>query len=259
MRATGFVRVPGGNACNSARVLAKLGHKVQLMSQLAEDSKSNWLIQQMRHAGIKMDLCTRSQNQTTPISSIWLNQQNGSRTIVHHRDLDEISLNDLQKLESLTPAWIHFEGRNIETLTHLFQKSKVAEHCPKSLEIEKPREGIEELLPWMSVVIISQEYLRKKRLSATECMWNLKKYNNELAIICTQGSDGLVAMDHSGHLITREAEPVDRIIDTIGAGDSFIAGLISALSQKKSFQDALVAANQLAALKIQHRGFDFHV
>ncbi len=259
LRAIRFIQAPGGNACNSARVLAKLGHRVRLVSQFARDSTSEWLIQQIQNNQIETDLCARSDDHSTPRSYIWLNQENGSRTIVHHRNLDELTFDHLKQLETLCPDWFHFEGRNIETLTRLFKQSKKLVNFPISLEIEKSRDGIEKLLPWMTLAIVSKDYLEQKNLSAKECIRQLKDYNKNLAIVCTLGSDGLIAMDQYGALIVREAKPINPVIDTLGAGDCFIAGLISALVQKMPFSDALNYANDLAALKIQSQGFDFNV
>lgn len=259
MRAVQAWRTPGGNACNSSRVLARQGHRVRLVCQLAQDTLSDWLIQQLDNERIDTSFCARSKDQSTPVSSIWLNQTNGSRTIAHYRDLDELSMTTLNNLNSLTADWIHFEGRNIKPLTRFLQASPELQTIPLSLEIEKARDDIEKLLPWMSVVIVSNDYLKQKGLTATACMQRLKSYNQNLKVVCTLGSAGLLAMDQESAVIQIDAEPVKAIVDTIGAGDCFIAGLISALSRAETFIDALRYANHLAALKIQHQGFDFHV
>ena len=51
-----------------------------------------------------------------------------------------------------------------------------------------------------------------------------------------------------------EAEPIKQIVDTNGAGDCFIAGLISSLAAGDGFATALEFARRLAANKIQHEG-----
>lgn len=243
----------GGNACNSSRILAELGHQVSLVSSLARDSEAQWLLEQLSDAGINTEYCRQHPAYATPVSSIWLNQQNGSRTIVHYRNLPELALQDLQKIRAGQYQWIHFEGRNIETLRH-YLPALMDSAIPVSLEIEKNREQIEQLLPYVNTVIVSSQYLSNRKLSAKDCLQALKRYNRCLNIVCTLGSSGLIAMDENNELYEIEAEPIEHVIDTIGAGDCFIAGLIDHLMEKKSFPSALRFANRLAARKIQYRG-----
>lgn len=66
-------------------------------------------------------------------------------------------------------------------------------------------------------------------------------------------------MNSNNEIITLDAVPVDQVIDTLGAGDSFIAGLVSRLSQQHKFETALKFANKLAARKIQFQGIRFEV
>ncbi len=258
-RALQSYRSVGGNACNSARVLAKLGHPVDLMASMANDPESDWLLQQLHAKGVATGLCPRLHGQSTPLSSIWLNQENGSRTIAHYRELAELSVQQLSRLQDNRFAWIHFEGRNIEVLSQFFKGSKGLNNTPFSLELEKARPGIELLLPYISTAIVSSHYLKHNEESAEQCMERLRSINPGMNIVCTLGENGLLAMDSAGNMISIAAQPVTKVVDSIGAGDCFIAGLISGLVKGEDFEQALEYANQLAALKIQQRGFAFNV
>lgn len=253
IRAVDKTEVMGGNACNSAQILAQLGAPVELMTALADDNSGRWLMQQLQQCGIGIARCAQYQGYCTPQSSIWLNQKNGSRSIVHYRDLPELSLVDLQKIATGELAWIHFEGRNVPNLQACLP-SLQAFRERVSLEIEKPRSGIEALLPLVGTVIVSSDYLRATRLTAQACIDHMKLANPMLNIVCTLGEDGVVASDYQGRVLEKPAEPVKQVVDTIGAGDCFIAGLISKLAQGQSFEVAVDFASQLAAKKIQNRG-----
>jgi ketohexokinase len=259
LRAMHSYRTPGGNACNTARILAKLGHKVRLISTLGNDASAQWLKNQLQLEKVDTELCPALSGQTTPFSSIWLNQQNGSRTISHYRELAELSSEDLTPLYDLSVDWIHFEGRNIETLSRFIKSSEVHKRVNLSLELEKVRPNIEQLLPWMNTVIVSSHYLRENKQAPAACMDSLKQINSELNIVCTLGADGLIAMDNSGQVIQIAAQTVPQVVDSIGAGDCFIAGYISQILQTRNFEQSLNYANHLAALKIQHQGINFNV
>lgn len=256
IRALDTSLVLGGNACNSAQVLRQLGHAVNLMCSLADDDTADRIRKQLAKVEIATNLCLIYPGYSTPVSSIWLNQQNASRTIVHHRDLPELTYQHLLRINPEDFHWIHFEGRNIQALIDLLpglQQSGV----PMSLEIEKQRVDIEQLVPYFNTIIISSHYLKDRNISPQQTLNDLKQLNPKCNLVCTLGDRGLLAMNSEDKIITIDAEPVQRAADTRGAGDCFIAGLISALLQQYSFEAALDLANKLAARKIQFKGLKF--
>ena len=253
LRALEHTRELGGNACNSVRVLAALGHPVALGASLADDDPAAWARARLASLHIGTHACQTLADHTTPHSSIWLNTANGSRTIVHHRDLPEMSAQHLRGLSFADYDWIHFEGRNIATLQEVLPLLD-ARRERLSLEIEKARPGIEDLARSVGTLIVSSHYLRDRGMDAATCMDELKKLNPHALIVCTLGAQGLSAIDADGRKLSMPAERVDRVIDTIGAGDCFIAGLISRLSLREPFANALDFANHLAAIKIQRQG-----
>jgi ketohexokinase len=265
LRAQSYRRALGGNACNSAQILASLGHPVALAASLADDDLARWALGELDERGIDTRYCMRQRGYATPHSSIWLSATNGSRSIVHHRNLPELSLQHLHALPFAHYDWVHIEGRNIDTLSALLpQLGPIRGRL--SIEIEKPRDGIEQLISVCDSVVISSQYLRQRDISPEDCMNELKQVNPRARLVCTLGKQGLVAIDENGQRIRIKARPVDKVVDSIGAGDCFIAGLISRLSQTlvtaqaltieptQDFANSLEFANHLASLKIQHQG-----
>ncbi len=258
LRAASMTRVIGGNAANSAQILAQLGARVELMSSMAQDQDAQWLLQQLAASHISTDLCQQHEDAPTPQSCIWLNRADGSRTIVHVRDLPELDVAQLKSIDVSAYQWIHFEGRNVETLLQYLPQLK---NCGVSisLEMEKDRPHLVELLPYVDTVIVSNAYLQQAGLAVEDCMGKFRQINNRLRIVCTQGASGSIASDEKGAIIKTEAESVSAVVDTIGAGDCFIAGLIFQLAHDESFPSALIYANQLAANKIQQHGMKVNV
>jgi sugar/nucleoside kinase (ribokinase family) len=72
-------------------------------------------------------------------------------------------------------------------------------------------------------------------------------------LVVTRGPDGAIAMvDGVRHAVT--AEPIERIVDTTGAGDLFAAGFMSGLIQHRSIEDCLHMGAIAAAEIISHYG-----
>jgi len=65
--------------------------------------------------------------------------------------------------------------------------------------------------------------------------------------VCTLGADGAVAVDAELGELRVSAEPVDRIVDTNGAGDGFTAGFLAATLDGADTESALRAGARQAA------------
>jgi 2-dehydro-3-deoxygluconokinase len=71
-------------------------------------------------------------------------------------------------------------------------------------------------------------------------------------VVLTRGADGSVGLERGGELVRQRAYPA-RVVDRLGAGDAFLAGLIWGL-QGGLLAEAMAAGSALAALKCTVRG-----
>ncbi len=87
-------------------------------------------------------------------------------------------------------------------------------------------------------------------------------------VVVTQGAQGATAMRSNGRMLTVTGLDVD-VVDTVGAGDAFTAGLLAALDERSllerralaaaddaTLRDALAFAVRLAALTCMRHGAD---
>ncbi len=258
VRADKRLRQPGGNAANSLYVLKQLGHDSALMSVLASDQEAKLLQQALAQRGVDLSLCERKLKGATPSSHILVNQQNGSRTIVHYRDLPELSFEHFAKTEIEHFDWLHFEGRNVENLVGMLNISKTfCPDTPISLDLEKPRSGIEQLLSQTNVIFTGKHYAQAKGLDHPQaCIQQLRPFAPQSLIICTWGEQGVwFQAAHSGETIHIPAVQV-RVKDTLGAGDTFLAGVIHQLVNQHSPEQAVRYGSELAARKCRQIGLD---
>lgn len=73
------------------------------------------------------------------------------------------------------------------------------------------------------------------------------------AVITKLGSQGAFAADHL-HRTFVPGFTVKKVVDTVGAGDGFAAGLISALLEGASLEEAARRGNAIGALQVMSRG-----
>jgi len=253
VRATSQRQVRGGNATNTLTVLSQLGHDCFWAGVLIDEPDAQVIKQDLSLFNIDFSTCTVLTSGKMPTSYISHNKKTGSRTIVHHRDCPEFSFADFKKIDLKPFDWIHFEGRNITETEKMFQwLDQYYPDLSYSLEVEKSRSDIETLFDYPQVLMFSQHYAEARGYeSAPELLHSIAAH---LTASCTWGEQGAWGKSGSG-IIHKKAKPPKNIVDTLGAGDTFNAGLISALIQKDTLEQALTKACQLASHKCGQLGF----
>ena len=209
-------------------------------------------------AGYHIDTsrCEFINNGKTPTSYITLNQHNGSRTIVHYRDLPELTAASIYNAPLEDAHWIHFEGRNVERTKEMLAYVKQQRpQLPVSLEIEKPRDQLELLFPGADVYFFSRAFAEKQNFqSAAALLQHYRQTVPEALLVCSWGDNGAYALAQD-KLLFAPAPHIDPVVDTIGAGDTFNAGFINARLNGSNVSTALEKACTLAAKKCSKEGF----
>ena len=266
VRALSHQRRRGGNATNTLVVLSQLGHECSWLGSLADDANSRYITRELQHFGIDYSHCPVFKNGATPTSYITVNALNGSRTIVHYRDLPEIGFEHFTALDLSRFDWIHFEGRNVvetaKMLAFLPMTATGGSTVACSIEIEKPREQIEILFNKEHTYFFSRHFVQSQGFESADAFLaqiNLNDiHHREATLICPWAEQGAYAYHRGVRWHSPAIAPV-KLVDTIGAGDTFVAGYIHAKLQGLKLEDALYKANTLASLKCAMEGFAFPV
>jgi ketohexokinase len=247
----------GGNTANLLVVLAQLGHTCSLAGVLTDDSEGRRVSGDLVSNGVDITPCHTSSTGTMPVSSVLLSAATGSRTIVHYRDLPEYTYRDFSSLDLQLFDWLHFEGRNIVALKDMLHWSR--EHypaIPRSLEVEKPRDGIEDLFGLADVLLFSRDYVRHRKYGQPEQLLQVIHADfPEALLFCTWGGKGAIAIDRHGQVYRQPALAPDRVIDTLGAGDTFNAAVINGSLAGLDSAELLYQACVLAGRKCTQHGF----
>ncbi len=246
----------GGNAANTLTVLNRLGHQCSWAGTLADDTASDFVRQQLLSEPIDLRHAVVIDGASLPASYIILNTENASRTIVHFRDLPEYSSDAFKKIDLNQFDWIHFEGRNIHELESMMQHLQTSNFIHFSLEIEKPREGIEELFSKPEILIFSRDYLHWNHKGVKDFFEDLREDGVGGVLYCAWGKAGGWAMDKKGKLYQQPAWTPEAVIDTLGAGDAFNAGIIDSTLKDLPVGRVLANACKVAGFKCGLHGFD---
>lgn len=253
----------GGNATNTLVVLSQLGHRCQWAGVLSDEPDGQRIIDDLKQYQIDVTLCRVVKEGKVPTSYITLNQKNGSRTIIHHRDLPEFSFDDFSRIDLSSCDWLHFEGRNVsETEKMLAYLAANATELTCSLEIEKARPGIGVLFKYADVLIFSKNYVLEQKGSdrsggAVNFLQALHQEFPEKQVICAWAEDGAFGIDYHGIVYHVPPSPPPELVDTLAAGDTFNAAVIDSLSRGQSTEEALKNGCRVAGQKCGYVGLGF--
>ncbi|KJZ80555.1 hypothetical protein HIM_00405 [Hirsutella minnesotensis 3608] len=213
--------------------------------------------------------CLYRQDCTEPASSyIIRSEATGSRTIVNYNDLPEMTAREFEgvasRFDSACETWWHFEGRIPDTTLACIRLLRTKLPAARiSVEVEKPgRPGLPELAAEADVVFYSRTWAESRGHRSAEACLKVEHRRQGSVGLCTWGADGAAALSQplgECHHFPVRHQPRDiAVVDAIGAGDTFIAGMLFGLVVHRASWDlnqCVRFAVDLATLKVQREGF----
>lgn len=260
----------GGNAANTATVLAHLGARTEFMGTLVRDKCLVFLTDDFKTTDVSIENCVYLDpgNHKFPTSVLILSNTTGSRTALpDFKGVTELSFEHFDKLDLKQYNWIHFEGRaNNPDIPKMIDKvvsyNAVCADESKikvSVEIEHPHSicpQLVQLFPKADVVLVSKDYARGAGFNTKEeaAQKLYSRCKSGASLLVAWGDQGAAAISPDG-VFSSPAFPPESLVDTLGAGDTLNASVIYALTSGASLKEAVTFGCKIAGAKCGCRGF----
>ncbi|XP_023810906.1 ketohexokinase isoform X1 [Oryzias latipes] len=256
----------GGNASNSCTVLSLLGAPCAFMGSLAAGLTADFIMADFSRRAVDVSAVVWQVKGQTPCACCVVCPPNGSRTVfLFDTNLPDVTLEDFSKVNLHQFKWMHWEGRNAEEQVKMIQQVEQynstlpqQERITVSVEIEKTREPLYQLFPYGDVVFVSKDVASYFGYESAEAAVRgfYSRVKKGAILICAWAEKGADALGPDGVHVHSDAFPPEKLVDTLGAGDTFNAGVIFMLSNGKSLQEALTFGCKIAGKKCGFHGYD---
>ncbi len=255
----------GGDALNESTIITRLGHKVGLMSAVGVDVAGAFVLSHCNNNGIDTAYIKQDPNKITSIN-VGLVSADGERTFVTNRQgslwkfsAEDLDMSALKGAKVLSFASIFnnplFDN---DAMVKVFRKAK-EEGMIICADMVSPRlketlEDIKEALSYVDYFFPNFEEAAEMACETEESKVADVLYNCGVKnVIMKIGKRGCYIRNEQGAMVVPACQGVIAV-DTIGAGDNFASGFITALLEGKELKECAIYANCAAAVSVQYTG-----
>ncbi|KGQ37383.1 sugar kinase [Gallibacterium anatis] len=268
-----FSKGVAGAELNVATGIARLGFNVSWISKIGKDSFGRTILNYLNKENINSDFVKIDSTHRTGFQlKSKLKNMNGDPEVEYFRRgsaASYLSIADLDKV--INTKFLHITGIAPALSDNCFD---VAEYLINQV---RSKSGIITFDPNLRPVLWKNENIMREKINylasksdivlpgvnegkiltgydSNEDIANFYIKNGAKKVIIKLGKKGAYFRDSIGNEGTVPAVKVDNIIDTVGAGDAFAVGVISALLEDKTLEQAAKRGNFFGALAIQFPG-----
>jgi 2-dehydro-3-deoxygluconokinase len=266
-----FVKRVAGAELNVATGLARLGLKVGWVSRVGNDSFGRYVLQQLEKEQIDSRGVTTDERYATGFQ-LKSKVEDGTDPIVEYfrkgSAASHLGVEDFNEDYFFSARHLHLSGvaaalsaTSLELLNHTAQamkaKGKTISFDPNLRPVLWKSEA--EMVKQLNQLAFQADWVLpgvKEGIILTgqntpEGIADFYLHQGVKTVVLKTGADGAWFKTASGEKGAVAAVKVENVVDTVGAGDGFAVGVISALLEGKSLQHAVSRGNKIGSLAIQ--------
>lgn len=280
-RGEGLEKRAGGSELNVAAGISALGLNSALISKLPDNPISHFIMAQMRAHGVADDYIVLDQNRDSRVGLYYYESATSPRkpSVVYDRKgsaINQIKLDEIPGNIYANTRLFHTSGITLalgdstcETAIEMMKHFKNAgallsfdvNYRANLWSEEKARVTIERILPLLDILFISEETSRRMFHKTGELRQIMKTYATDygISVVATSERKVISSSRHGfgstiysakdDHFYHEPSYEEIEVVDRIGSGDAYVAGVLFGLLNFKDMQRALEFGNAMAAVK----------
>ncbi|MCL2112564.1 MAG: sugar kinase [Streptococcaceae bacterium] len=270
-----FTKYAAGAELNVAIGLARLDHQALYLSKVGDDPFGNFIIDEADKAGLDISLLTKIRSAAT---GFYIKQKvsHGDPQVAYFRknsaasqltasDIDSVSTDSVKiaHLSGIFPALSETALETFEALNAKLKSDQVLTIFDTNLrpalwQNEEQMVQTTNRLAKESQIILpginEGEILTGSRDPEQIADFYLNQSELTHTVIVKLGAEGAFVKTKSGEAFRVSGFKVEKVVDTVGAGDGFAVGLESALLENLPLKAAVRRACAIGALAVQSAG-----
>jgi len=252
----------GGSAANSAVAASKLGLKSGIIGKIGFDEYGWSVIQSLRKQTVNLDHTLIDLQNPTGVSLITVNRKGIPQFVQMIGASEPICPEEINQKYIENAKHLHMTGLNTEALK---RASDIAKNSNLTVSFDPGRKkselGYKALMPVLKNVDIL--FLNRKEARAllgvdvnepiTNVIEKLKdKMGRDKTYIIKGGKEDVLVYSPATEFSVSTFKV--KVIDTVGAGDAFNTGFLTAFLEGKSLHDAVIYGVACSAIKCTREG-----
>lgn len=259
LRGQRFGSCLGGKGANQAVAAARLGARVALAARVGRKESGAAMVEQLAGEGVDTRAVAQPDDEVPGVALIVVGAEDAENQIVTVAGSNgTLPLSQVEALDMAGLRWLVAQQElPLASVARAFERARAA-GVQTLLNAAPYRPGCESLLPGVDVLVVNA--LEAQALVTTlgggagepEALARALRDRGPSAVLVSLGAEGLCWVDGNG---TRRvpARPV-KAVDTVGAGDTLVGALVTALAEGQTIDDALAFAQAAASLAVSRPG-----
>ncbi|KQV92369.1 ribokinase [Pelomonas sp. Root1237] len=259
LRGQRFGSCLGGKGANQAVAAARLGARVALAARVGLLENGAAMVTQLIAEGVDTRAIAQPADEVPGVALIVVGAEDAENQIVTVAGSNgTLPLEQVEALDMAGLRWLVAQQElPLQSVARAFERARAA-GVKTVLNAAPFRAGCEALLPLVDLLVVNA--LEAQALITTlgggaaepETLARALRAKGPAAVLVSLGAEGLCWIDAEG--VRRVPARVVKAVDTVGAGDTLVGALITALAEGQPIENALAFAQAAAALAVSRAG-----
>ncbi len=255
----------GGSVANTIAGFANLGGKAAYIGKVRDDQLGAIFNHDMRSIGVDIRLPPADSGAATARSHILITED-GQRTMQTYLGAcTELALSDVTKATVDSPQAVLIEGyvwdiadgpalaRKAADIVHE-RGGKVALSLSDSFCVERHKDSFADYVQNCTDIVVADEDELHALLGTDDIDDAIAKLRHTATLYAVTRSDKGSVIVHRDAVVRQPATPIEKVVDSTGAGDAYAAGFLYGWTHDKSLADCARYGTRCATKVIQQLG-----